>query len=279
MLPCLQTFLSPRSGVGKHVPRRAWLWAIGVFLGIGMAQLAPPLALLGENTPPILPDASKTPGDVLTTDASLVCQKGYSASVRNVPPALKRQVFALYGLTKKAGQDWEVDHLISLELGGSNSVRNLWPQAGFTTPWNYHVKDRLENALHYLVCRGELPLSVAQHAIAKNWIEAFKAVCGDAAGGCAAFRYGSRYPEAFHLTPEAKQKLSALGQDAPPPPANTPQSARPNPDGSCPAEAPIKGSKARVYHPPSDPYYAATHAVACFPSEEAARSAGYRSSR
>ncbi|WP_174720030.1 MULTISPECIES: hypothetical protein [unclassified Meiothermus] len=250
----------------RHVAR---FWILGVLLGIAAAQA----------TPPLLPDAAKTPGDVLTTDASLVCQKGYSASVRNVPPALKQQVFALYGLTKAPGQDWEVDHLISLELGGSNSVRNLWPQAGFITPWNYHVKDRLENALHYLVCRGELPLSVAQHAIAKNWIEAFKAVCGDAAEGCAAFRFGARYPEAFHLTPEAKQRLFALGQDAPPPPAYTPQSARPNPDGSCPAEAPIKGSKARVYHPPSDPYYAATRAVACFPSEEAARSAGYRPSR
>ena len=74
-----------------------------------------------------------------------------------------------------------LSHLISLELGGSNSGKNLWPQAGFTVPWNYHGKDRLDYALHYLVCHGELSLETAQRAIAKNWIEAFKAVCGDPA--------------------------------------------------------------------------------------------------
>lgn len=264
----LRRFALPIRLPGNHPLRGAWLWSFWVFLGIGVAQA----------TPPLLPDPSKTPGDVLTTDASLVCQKGYSASVRNVPPALKQQIFALYGLMKERGQDWEVDHLISLELGGSNSVKNLWPQAGFTVPWNYHVKDRLENALHYLVCHGELSLETAQRAIAKNWIEAFKAVCGDPADGCAAFRFGSRYPRTFHLTLEAKQKLSALGQDTRPSPAYATQTARANPDGSCPKGAPIKGSKARIYHVPSDPYYSRTQAVACFPNEEAARHAGYRPS-
>jgi len=186
---------------------------------VALAALAM-VAAAWANQPPLTPDPAKTPGDVLTTDASLVCEKGYSSAVRNVPPALKREVYRLYGIEKKPGEDWEVDHLISLELGGSNSIRNLWPQAGFTTPWNYHVKDRLENALHHLVCHGELPLPVVQRAIARDWIRTFQIVCGNPLvasrsehrEGCMNFRYGARYPRFFHLSLEARRSLFELGR-------------------------------------------------------------------
>jgi hypothetical protein len=70
--------------------------------------------------------------------------------------------------------DYEVDHLISLELGGSNSIKNLWPESHRTSPWNAQVKDRLEDKLHELVCSGQLDLKTAQKAIASNWLEAYK---------------------------------------------------------------------------------------------------------
>ena len=78
---------------------------------------------------------------MLTTDANIVCVRGYASSVRKVPESLKRTVFLSYGITKRSGDDWEVDHLISLELGGSNSIRNLWPESGTTMPLNYRAKD------------------------------------------------------------------------------------------------------------------------------------------
>ena len=70
--------------------------------------------------------------------------------------------------------DYEVDHLISLELGGSNSIKNLWPQSYLTQPWNAHVKDALENELHDEVCSGKVDLATAQHDIATDWIAAYK---------------------------------------------------------------------------------------------------------
>jgi hypothetical protein len=72
-----------------------------------------------------------------------------------------------------------VDHSISLELGGSNSIKNLWPQSYKTTPWNAHKKDLLENKLHQLVCSKKITLKQAQYEISHNWIEAYKKYVGD----------------------------------------------------------------------------------------------------
>jgi len=99
---------------------------------------------------------------------------GYTKQVRNVPAEMKRAVYREYNITSHEGGDYEVDHLIPLELGGSNSIKNLWPESHRTSPWNAQVKDRLEGKLHELVCSGQLDLKTAQHAIASNWIEAYK---------------------------------------------------------------------------------------------------------
>src|SRR5206468_2406254 len=97
--------------------------------------------------------------------------------VRHVTTAVKRRVYASYGVVPRQGycscpQGCEVDHLISLELGGSNEQANLWPQP-FCGEDNAHMKDQLENKLHQLVCDRTLELSVAQDAISSNWIDAY----------------------------------------------------------------------------------------------------------
>jgi hypothetical protein len=63
--------------------------------------------------------------------------------VRNVPAEMKRAVYREYGITSHGPGDYEVDHLIPIELGGSNSIKNLWPESHRTAPWNAQVKDRL----------------------------------------------------------------------------------------------------------------------------------------
>jgi hypothetical protein len=103
-----------------------------------------------------------------------VCVPGYAKKVRNVPAEMKREVYQEYGIESHGPGDYEVDHLIPLELGGSNSIKNLWPESHRTSPWNAQVKDRLEEKLHELVCSGQFNLKTAQQAIASNWIEAYK---------------------------------------------------------------------------------------------------------
>jgi hypothetical protein len=73
---------------------------------------------------------------------------------------------AAYGERGSAHQ-YEYDHLVSLELGGAvNDARNLWPEPGASP----NPKDAVENALHRMVCDGQVQLPEAQHIIATGWI-------------------------------------------------------------------------------------------------------------
>lgn len=127
-------------------------------------------------SPPILPDHSLTPGDTLDVTKEEVCVPGYSKSVRNVPQKIKLLVYRKYHITNRKPREFEIDHLISLEIGGSNSIKNLWPQSFLTSHWNAHKKDRLENELHRQVCSDEIDLKTAQNLIASNWIAAYKKI-------------------------------------------------------------------------------------------------------
>jgi hypothetical protein len=125
------------------------------------------------------------PGNIRET----ICVRGFTRTIR--PPEeyterLKRREIHQYGYTDFRLRDYEEDHLVSLELGGSpTSPRNLWPQPHHVIGgWGSYAKDRLENRLHTLVCRGRLPLDEAQRAIATDWISAFQRYVGpDPASG------------------------------------------------------------------------------------------------
>ena len=121
-----------------------------------------------------LPSPDLTPGKVLTTDAAKVCKPGYAKTVRHTSASLKIAVYREYGITKHKPGEYEIDHLVSLELGGADVKENLWPQSYLTKPWNAHVKDRLENELHRLVCTGDLSLPDAQREITKDWVASYK---------------------------------------------------------------------------------------------------------
>jgi hypothetical protein len=119
-----------------------------------------------------LPDPHCTPGSVdpAITQADIattICRSGYTATVR--PPASETNkakfdvAYPAYGIPTSDRS--ELDHLVSLELGGSNDITNLWPEVG-TVP---NPKDKVENALHKAVCEGKVTLTAAQRAIAADW--------------------------------------------------------------------------------------------------------------
>ena len=79
-----------------------------------------------------------------------------------------------YGMEGLAEAEYELDYLITPELGGSSDRRNLWPERYQSRVWNALVKDELERLLPTLVCRGAIDLATAQRDIASNWIAAYK---------------------------------------------------------------------------------------------------------
>lgn len=128
-----------------------------------------------ETLPPgSVPNSRLTPGATLDVTKEDICTVGYTKKVRDVPVSVKRQVYAEYGTPYVRGM-YEVDHLIPLELGGSNSIRNLWPEP-YNLVWGAHVKDQLENRLHELVCQGSVPLATAQNRISQDWVQTYQQV-------------------------------------------------------------------------------------------------------
>ena len=111
------------------------------------------------------------------TIGSTICVAGYTKTIRpavSVTDREKRGSMAAYGDPATPGL-FEYDHLVSLELGGAaNDPRNLWPEPG-SSP---NPKDRLEDALHDLVCAHRLTLVKAQELIAGNWGTAYRQVLG-----------------------------------------------------------------------------------------------------
>ncbi len=132
-----------------------------------------------------LPDPHCTPGavDPQVTQAdigSTVCSSGFTSTVRppeHVTEQEKAASAAAYGYTGSFHVA-EYDHLIPLELGGDpNDPANLWvepPDNPDATSFA-NTKDRLEDRLNSLVCSGQLPLAVAQQAIASSWVTAYQA--------------------------------------------------------------------------------------------------------
>ena len=145
---------------------------------IGLTFVLAAFPAHGQQSPsgnaPILPDPKLTPGDTLDVTLADIQEKGYSAKVRNVPVAVKREVYAAYGIQHWTTGQYEIDHLVSLSLGGSNSKKNLWPQSYQTQPWNAHTKDQLEYKLLTLVRAGKVDLHTAQQEMAHDWIAAYK---------------------------------------------------------------------------------------------------------
>jgi hypothetical protein len=123
----------------------------------------------------IIPDPTLTPGAVRTTDAVVICSTGTRA-LRRWSRERDDRIMREYGLFSGAHPDFEIDHLISLGIGGADDDLNLWPEPrrSIEAVWNAEAKDRLEWKLRDLVCSGALDAREAQRAIADDWTEAYR---------------------------------------------------------------------------------------------------------
>lgn len=123
---------------------------------VGPASAYPPPAVKGATDPAV----------TQATIKSTVCVPGYTSTVRAVTEATKKAILS----RDRATQPSEVDHFISLEIGGSNDPdKNLWAQP-YAGKYGARVKDVVETALKREVCSGKMTLVAAQSCITSDWI-------------------------------------------------------------------------------------------------------------
>ena len=143
--------------------------ALAAFLSPSSSPARQSMALVREGA---IPRRDLTPGATRFIDREKACT--LSDNVPGIPDALKRQVLKEYGINQAAADRYEIDFLITPALGGSDSLRNLWPEPYFHTSWNAYVKDALEDHFHTMVCGGKMDLPTAQREIAQNWVAAYQ---------------------------------------------------------------------------------------------------------
>ena len=138
----------------------------------------------------VIPRHDLTPGarDGRVTQANIdktICTDDWDD--RNRPSAsfttpTKTKQIAAYGYSTYAIENFELDHLVPIELGGDpTAIPNLWPEPWEARRerlvphgWGAETKNALESHLHRAVCAKEIPLAEAQQAVAGDWIAAAK---------------------------------------------------------------------------------------------------------
>jgi hypothetical protein len=147
----------------KMIMRRFVLAVAPLLLVSPLLAQSPPI-LPGE-----IPDPVKTPGKTAPTKQP-----------RDVPPAVKLQVWHLYGYDATIGPynlhsaDYEIDHLIPLGLNGTNDIENLWPQPRKGN-WTAAMKDHREHRIEDKFKQGGIALKGAQGMFTPDWTKAYKA--------------------------------------------------------------------------------------------------------
>jgi hypothetical protein len=175
------SFSQSRSGTCSHHGGVAtWLTPAAPTAQVGqtvllMARLKTSGCAVGPS-----PDRACSPGAIYAgLTRAVLCSAGFhTSSIRNVPASERSAVEREYGLAARAyGSALEIDHIVSLELGGSNDIANLFPERAAPAP-GFHAKDRLENRLHAMVCAGQITLRDAQTGIASNWQRLYRTAFG-----------------------------------------------------------------------------------------------------
>jgi hypothetical protein len=111
----------------------------------------------------LLPNPKLTPGRVAQT----------AKDRGGVTVEMEQKVFARYRLPWARRAAFKIDHLIPLELGGADTIDNLWPQSLRARPYGSDRKELLTEVLLRRIAKREMTLEEAQEQIRRDWIDAF----------------------------------------------------------------------------------------------------------
>lgn len=142
----------------------------------GQYALPDPKVTPGAVDSRLIADTSGKPHMVGGVEANLCAKDFRTGPWRKVSESEKKKACTEYGITKGCpGPAYELDHLISLEIGGSDDLENLWPQPIKEA----RIKDHsTEDVLPKLVCSGKMSLKEAQSCISTDWVACGKKIAG-----------------------------------------------------------------------------------------------------
>lgn len=153
MARLLAVILCMVSGLGLWAADRP-TWPPPVVPDLGPAVLYPPIdaAAVFESAP----RKDLTPGVMCTTSDKDFTEFRYPERIpycrRNLSTGEKKVVSRRYGVAWEDHSNYQFDHLLSLCLGGSNDLRNIWPMPVTEA----RAKARLEFQLCERLKRGEI---------------------------------------------------------------------------------------------------------------------------
>ena len=93
-----------------------------------MGAMAMTAAMTADTLQGGLPSSFLTPGDAKKVTKEQICAPGYAASIKATKNSIKEDAFMRYGLRDGVSTTEVLDHLIPVELGGTDNVENLWPE-------------------------------------------------------------------------------------------------------------------------------------------------------
>ena len=132
-------------------------------LFLAIAAVAFAFVVNGRAQESLVPNRKLTPGRVASTEKER----------SGVTPAMEQKVLARYRLPWSRRAEFKIDHLIPRELGGADTIDNLWPQSVRIRPYGADRKELLTEVLLTEIAKGKMTLPQAQEEIRRDWIDAF----------------------------------------------------------------------------------------------------------
>lgn len=139
---------------------------------------------LGAHMKIPVPDPACTPGAINpSVTTAIVRDSNFTAKCLRkdvTSQAEKETTYAAYAIARPANNEGqnhicELDHLVPLQLGGADTLDNVWPQCGppgmMMENRYFKEKNKVEDYLLMMVKIGKMELGDAQKGIAADWTQ------------------------------------------------------------------------------------------------------------
>jgi hypothetical protein len=172
----LDFVLGPPDPSARYFPNGKIVANHAATADLSIKRATGPVANRVPTGPVARPNSLLTPGVVATTNLAAVCALPrhihglFSRHNKQIPLDQQQAVFTAYKIPPLRQNNYGLDLLIPIQLGGAITPANIWPMNPMHGSVSFHEKEILNQRMHTLVCHGEMPLAKAQQEMARDWV-------------------------------------------------------------------------------------------------------------